>query len=164
MGWKHHPKSLSAGDYVFAYNLTTKKIESGFRVKLTSNNNNPLWFKETQQSPQKVVYKFRWYTDLICNNLEIDCQTIRRIEPFKSNKRASFQKLVIRDSATSLDKQVYKPLRDFLLSKCRSTAQVRPNTIDDVIDKTSLPRETIEEIETLLNEKKTSYILWPSWN
>ena len=154
LGWEHQPKNISPGDYVFVYNITAKKIESGFRVKSISNNNNPLWFKETSITPQKVVYKFRWDVDLMCDNLGIDYNTIRQLEPFKSNKSASFHILVIRGSANSLHRHTYKPLRDFLLSKCSSITRPRANTIQDVIHKTSLPRETIEELEALLIEKK----------
>jgi AAA domain (dynein-related subfamily) len=153
LGWKKQPTNLSPGDLVFVYNKSSKKIESGFRVKSKSANDTPIWLEETAEHP--LVYPYRWNADLLCDSLEIDSEVIRQVEPFQSNKKASFNILILRDSAASLDNnQVYTPLRNLLLSKCRAAPQLRPNTLQDLIDKTSFSKETIEEIKALLNEKK----------
>ena len=46
LGWKENPKSLSVGDYVFVYNITSKKIECGFKIKSKSNIQKPIWEDE----------------------------------------------------------------------------------------------------------------------
>jgi hypothetical protein len=153
LGWKKQPTTLSPGDFVFVNNKSTKKIESGFRVRSKSINDSPIWLGETGEHP--LVYPYRWNADLVCDSLEMDAETIRQVEPFKSNKKASFNILILRDSAASLNNnQAYTPLRNLLLSKCTAAPQLRPNSLQDLIEKTSFSREAIEEIKTLLNEKK----------
>ena len=122
LGWKENPKLLSIGDYVFIYNTTSKKIECGFKIKSKSNIQIPIWEDEINPDSSQQKYQFRWDADLICDNLNIDLKDISQIEPFKATnnngKKANFGLLVGRNSPNSLRNAVYKPFKDYLISKC----------------------------------------------
>ena len=121
LGWKKKPKFLSEGDYVFVYNTTNKKIECGFKIKSKSNIQKPIWEDEINSDSSLQKYQFRWDAELTCDNLNINLNDISQIEPFEANnngKKANFGFLVGRNSPNSLRNPVYKPFKDYLLSKC----------------------------------------------
>ena len=128
------------------------KDDSGWvRIKGKYSNTEPLWHDETNTDPPVVIYKFRWKADLICDGLNIDYNTIRTIKPFKTNpegKHASFQILVIRESANSLGNPIYAPFRDFLSSQCPRSGH---DTIIGTGNHTTWESLTDEEIRNIIN-------------
>lgn len=83
----------------------------------------PVWQDELDLNPPQQKYKFRWDAEVICDSLNIDYNTIKEIEPFKSDqqgKKANFHILVVSDSANSIKNPIYEPFRDYLLNKCET--------------------------------------------
>ena len=55
LGWKKQSRGLSAGDKVFVYNLTTKEIETCFRVLSPKKRLEPVW--KDEHDTNEIIYK-----------------------------------------------------------------------------------------------------------
>lgn len=140
LGWKNKADPLIL-DRIFVYNTTTKKIECGFKIKSKSKIETPIWYDEINSEPPRQIYKYRWDAELVCDNLNIGLEEINQIPPFKADnegKRAKFGILVLGDAPNSLTKPIYKPFRDYLLSKCESN-KISKDKGTDQIDNNKFP-------------------------
>ena len=179
LGWKENPKFLSVGDYVFVYNTTSKKIECGFKIKSKSNIQKPIWEDEINSDSSQKKYQFRWNAELTCDNLNINLNDIIQIEPFKANnnvKKANFGFLVGRNSPNSLRNPVYKPFKEYLLSKCSNNQMkieqvsnwsfdieeaINQILLPDTESELAIPREIVKRILIHLKSGKHVILVGP---
>jgi MoxR-like ATPase len=122
LGWKNNSKNLASGDYVFVYNITTKRIDSCFKIKTKSARSQPIWQDEIARNQQHIIYPYRWDADLIIDNLNIDLETINQIEPF-ADGRMRFALLIKGNYPRSIESAEYLPFRSILLSKLPNASE-----------------------------------------
>jgi hypothetical protein len=125
LGWKHNSKrkELVKGDYVFVYDIDNKKIDSLFQINSRIQNNDLLWKDEIESKTS--IYKNRWKSNLIQENLNIKIKEILSIYSFNTDPNRFY--LFIKNNFPNFLDEKYSEFRSFLLTKSKVPNLVTSN-------------------------------------
>ncbi len=169
IGWQDKPSKLRAGDEVFVYNSTDKKIESCFSVTSRSSNYSPVWRDEKKED--KVIYENRFDAIVSYDHLDVDLEEVRTTQPFRSGQ--DFSLLIRAKHPRNIDDPKYGEFLNLLLRRSSESQEEKrswsfdiESTIDEILAKDTekelaVDRDLIRRIIIHLKSGKNVILVGP---